>query len=344
MRPWPPVAAAGAAALSLCLLAVACSGGGTKKLIPPPPVTVARLTTAPPGSDFSSVALPVVEGKVPVKKIEISGGDATLAGVINGPEGPVAGAVVRVERLVGDAVTRLDVVSNADGSWRAPQPAASPFATVPTSEVTVPGQLPTIPAITTTFPPTSATKPTGPQGILGGRYRVRAWRSPDLALTTPQILFVEAKQNKTLGIQLSRYTGIAASAVTAPDPPVLNGVTNVTAVVTTVSVDGDGIVRAVPLPGATVSLTVGSGWLFSGGGPTSTNGQGRATFQIRCQALGPSPVELTVNSSQTFTLPVRACVAPPSTTSSIDPNGGSPTSLSIPGGSSSTTRGRPPVT
>jgi len=329
------------AAVSVCLLAVAaCSGGTGKRLIPPPPDTVAKLTTAPPGSDYSSVPLNPVEGRTPPVTVAITGGDASLSGLIIGPEGPVPGATVRLERFVGDAVGHIDVISNADGTWRAPQ--LAPPTTVPTVPPTyfvTPGQ-PTIATSPRYVPPSPVTSAVGPQGILGGRYRVRAWRSPDLALTTPQILFVEAKQNKQLGLQVSRYTGTSASAISAPDPPQLDTITNLTAVVTTVSVDADGVVRSAPLSGATLSLSVGSGWQYVGG-PAFTNGQGRATFQLRCQALGQSPVDLSVNGGQTFSLPVRACVAPSSTSTSFDPFGSSSSSSSLPGRTTTSNRFTP---
>lgn len=345
MRPRPAVAAL-ATALALCLFAVAaCTGSSSKRLIPPPPDTVALMTTAPPGTDFTDVALAPVEGKAPVEKVEVIGGESVLSGVISGPEGPVSGATIRLERFVGDAMGRIDVVSNADGTWRAPQAVASPTIPATIPPLTVPGQLPTIPP-PTAAPTTAVTvPPTGPQGILGGRYRVRAWRTPDLALTTPQILFLEGKQNRTLGMQLSRYQGTTVSSVSSPDPPVLNAPVNVTAIVTSLSVDGDGVVRSVPLPSATVTLTVAGG-LELVGGPAFTNPGGRATFQLRCLAIGQSAVELTVNGSQTFTLPVRACVAPPSTTtsSSLDPSGSTSSSVPLPGGGTSTTRAGTPTT
>ena len=344
MRGRPPVAGALVTAASLCLFAVAaCSGGSAKRFIPPPPDTVAPLTTAPPGSDFTNVVLNPVEGKPPAEKVEILGGDATLSGLVAGPDGPVGGATVRLERFVGDAVARLDVVSNADGSWRAPQPVAPPPVPTVATVAPVPGQPATVPPPTRPPPPPPPTaRRTGPQGLLGGRYRVRAWRTPDLALTTPQIVFVESKQNKQLTLQLSRYTGASVSSVVSPDPPVVDTLTSVTAVVTTLATDGDGVVRSAPLSGATVSLSVGSGWEFSGG-PSFTNGQGRASFQLRCLSVGPSPVEITVNGTQIFTLPVRACVAPPPTTS-VAPFDPSETTTTTPGGTTTTTSGRTTTT
>lgn len=336
--------AALASVLSLALLVTAaCAGSSKKRFIPPPPTTVAPVTTAPPGSDFTGVEIAPVEGRTPPETVQIIGGTATLGGVVTGPDGPVAGATVRLERFVGDASAKLDITTNPDGTWKAPQASPPPtVATIPNLPL-VPGQVP-IPPITIAPAPTVPTTVTGPQGILGGRYRVRAWRTPDLALTTPQILFLDAKQNQTLGLALSRYQGVSASSISSPDPPVVNATTSLTVVVTTLSVNGDGIVSSVPLPNAAVSITVGANWIFSGG-PSITNGQGRATFQLRCQTVGQSPVELTVNDSQTFSLPVRACVAPASTTTSslVDGGFGSTTS-STPGGVTSSTSNRTPTT
>ena len=349
MRFRPPALSAFSIALAAALLAVAaCSGARSKGFIPPPPASVAKITTAPPGSDYTGVPLDPVQGRPRAEPVEVLGGEAVLAGIVLGPDGPVGGATVRLERFVGDDIGRIDVTSNGDGTWRAPQPARPP--TVPTAPLqTVPGQLPTIPPTTRPPPPPTATRPaTGPQGLLGGRYRVRAWRSPDLALTTPQIPFVEAKQNKQLPLQLSLYTGTTVSSISSPDPPVLDAPFSLTAVVTSLSVDADGVVRSVPAAGASVALTTGSGFASSGG-PTTTNAQGRATFQLVCQAIGESQAELTVNQIETFTVPIRPCVAPAPTTTTTttlpftDPVGPS-SSSSIPRSSSTTRSTSPPRT
>lgn len=338
MRARVPASAALAIVLSLGFLTVAaCAGRSNKRFIPAPPPTVSQITTAPPGSDFSGVALAPVEGKTPSVPVQITGGPATLGGVVTGPDGPVGGATVRLERFVGDASAKLDITTNADGSWKAPQPPAPP--TIPTIATvsTFPGQI-TIPPVTTVPPTVVTTPPVGPQGILGGRYRVRAWRTPDLALTTPQILFVEAKPNQIVSLALSRYQGVLASSIISPDPPVVNAPLSLTVIVTTASVNAEGVVSAVPLPNAAVQLSVGPNLIFSSG-PSITNVQGRATFQVRCQTIGPTSADVTVNGTQTFALTVKPCAAPPSTTTSSLPDGGSSTSSSVGGGGgSSTTR------
>jgi len=356
-RPGPVLAGL----VSVALLVAACSGGSSKKLIPPPPSTIGKITAAPPGSDYTGIALDPVEGKVIPEAAEVLGGDASLTGFVTGPDGPVGGATVRLERFVGDAVGRLDIVTNADGSWKAPQvnppTTVAPVTTVPAfPDSTFPGQITTLPSTTTTTtaPPPSVTKPAaGAAGIFGGRYRIRAWRSPDLALTTPQILFIESKRDQQLPLPpLARFTGITVTSASAPDPPVFDAPLSLTAIVSTASVDADGVARAVPASNLAVSLIVGTGLeLLSG--PSVTNAQGRATFQLRCTALGQSTADVTVNSpatfgapsfsGQTYNLPLRPCVAPaPTTTTSIfDPTASSTTPL---GGATTTTGFTPPTT
>ncbi len=86
----------------------------------PVPVTnpqASTTTTAPP--DFSGVALAPVEGTTTTSEVVIGPGSTSLAGRVEGPDGPVAGATVRLERLVGDAVATLEVTTEDDGTWRA---------------------------------------------------------------------------------------------------------------------------------------------------------------------------------------------------------------------------------
>src|SRR5207248_2824996 len=103
------------------------------------------------------------------------------------------------ERLVGDGVGSADIISQADGTWAAPN-------------------------------------------VLGGRYRVRAWRAPDLALTTPQLLFVGSTETKALSLRVDRYTGTGVQAAIAPSPPVVGEPANLVVSVTTRSVDDKGVV------------------------------------------------------------------------------------------------------
>ncbi|MEO7836422.1 MAG: carboxypeptidase-like regulatory domain-containing protein [Acidimicrobiales bacterium] len=93
--------------------------GATVEPLPPPPSTAAPAsTTVPP--DFSAVALPRARGASTTTTIALGPGKATLKGTVSAPEGPVTGALVRVERLLNDKVATMDVATQADGTWTLP--------------------------------------------------------------------------------------------------------------------------------------------------------------------------------------------------------------------------------
>jgi hypothetical protein len=77
---------------------------------PPPP------STEP--ADLTSISIPGVAGTTTTAPVRATG-TAHLAGLVKGPDGPVPGAVVRIEHLVGDTVT-TDVTAGPDGRYDAP--------------------------------------------------------------------------------------------------------------------------------------------------------------------------------------------------------------------------------
>lgn len=100
--------------LAFVVLAGACSSGGVDRL-PSPPTTRPRSPTTTV-ADLTGVMLREVPGRT-TTTVAITGGRATINGVVNGPDGVVPGAVVRAERLVGDAVGSVDVATAADGTF-----------------------------------------------------------------------------------------------------------------------------------------------------------------------------------------------------------------------------------
>jgi len=84
--------------------------------LPPPSSTS---STVPPETtttvDLSRVALPPVRGETTTTLQET--GRAVLRGVVVGPDGNVPQAIVRIERLVGDAVQVRDVRAGDDGTF-----------------------------------------------------------------------------------------------------------------------------------------------------------------------------------------------------------------------------------
>ncbi len=88
----------------------ACSGDDDAGPSPTPQPTTSTSTV-----DLSGVALPGVAGETTTTVDET--GTARLVGTVRGPEGPLAGAVVRVDRLVAGREIRRDVRTAPDGRW-----------------------------------------------------------------------------------------------------------------------------------------------------------------------------------------------------------------------------------
>ena len=74
---------------------------------------------APPAAGGALPALPSVDGTT-TSAVPPNVGRARLSGTVTGPAGPVPGAVVRLERVVGGTTQTLDVLTGADGRYDAP--------------------------------------------------------------------------------------------------------------------------------------------------------------------------------------------------------------------------------
>ncbi len=112
---WLPLV--GAFVVVAAVVAIVLDDGPQGRLLPPPTgVTSADpvATTAVP--DFSQVVLAPVPGETTTTG-PIPSGNTTLRGTVEGPEGGVAGGVVRADRLVGASVQRFDVGTDASGGW-----------------------------------------------------------------------------------------------------------------------------------------------------------------------------------------------------------------------------------
>lgn len=119
-----------AAVMVACVAVLgACSEGNrgddaTPSSLSVPPTSEPLVTpmTAPPGftvADTRGARLLPVNGIAgpALAPVPVYGGTATVAGTVTGPDGPVAGATVRVERFVGDRSGSVTVSAGADGRF-----------------------------------------------------------------------------------------------------------------------------------------------------------------------------------------------------------------------------------
>lgn len=280
-------------AVATAMIATGCTPKSVEPL-PPAPKPRGAATSTTEVTDFGAIDLgPPAPGRT-TTTVKIGPGKATVKGTVSGPDGPVAGAVVRAERLVGDATATIDIVTGEDGSFTVPK-------------------------------------------VFGGRYRVRTWKAnpENLALVQPVVFFLEGSETKTIELAVSRFQGVAASAAIAPDPPVLNSAANLVVQVVDQAVDGDGIVRANPLPGVRVELFGSGDWRIASSAVTTADSAGNARWLLECRRAGDQPLSVVVGETSTFNLNLPGCVVPPPAEDDEDP--GSPTTTTSRTGTSSTT-------
>lgn len=239
----------------------ACTSGDPFEALPVPNRPPASTTSSEPPPDFRGVALAPVEGATTTSEVVVGPGPSRLAGRVDGPDGPVEGAVVHLERLVDDAGASLDVTTGPDGTWQVPD-------------------------------------------VLGGRYRIRAWRTPDLAMLEPQILFLEAGRTADIALGVERFQASVVDTAIAPDPPSVGSATNVLVRLSSQIVDDDGMVRASPRPSVVVTLGVGAGWVASSPVQAATDAAGAATFTLVCRSPGVQPLMVTVPATTSATTPM----------------------------------------
>lgn len=159
------------------------------------------------------------------------------------------------------------------------------------------------------------------KGILGGRYRVRAWRVPNLTMTQADVLFLADGDTRTLDLALEAFGGTDVRSDIAPNPPEVGRQADLAVTLTTPVVEGDGTVHYQPDAAESVALVGTGSWSVSSPNPASTDGSGDASWVVTCQAPGDQPLAVQLQSGRQIDLKVPACVNPPpaTTTTSTTP-------------------------
>ena len=250
------------------LVAAGCSGSDPEAAAPPS--TVEETTTVAP-STTSSTVRPTTSTTGPPRTttttiVTMGPGDASIGGTVFGPAGPVDGATVRVERLVGRAVATADVTTSGGGAWHL-------------------------------------------GSILGGSYRVRAFKSPELAQSQVEAFFLAANERKTIDFRLVSAGGERITAAVNPNPPRVDQQATVTIQVGVGTVDDQGRPSLTPRPGVAVAMSSGAGIVLESSPQAVTDGTGSAAWLIRCTAVGADTLPLTVGTGVT-NVKIPACAAP----------------------------------
>lgn len=96
-----------------------CSTASVPLLHPPPGVTLPEAAATSTPEDLTGVQLAGVDGTTTVPPVQ-SAGTTHISGSVNGPQGPVPGATVRVEHLVEGQPPPMDLLTAPDGRWDLP--------------------------------------------------------------------------------------------------------------------------------------------------------------------------------------------------------------------------------
>jgi hypothetical protein len=254
-------------AVVVALGAVSCGGSGDK---PPPttvPPTIVTTTVAPASTLPPVTAPPGVPRTATTLNTEMGPGAAILSGMVIGPEGPVPGATVRIERFVGDKVATQTVQTSA-GAWSLPS-------------------------------------------ILGGSYRVEAFRPPDLAQPAPDVFFLGGAENKQLNTTLVRYGSTGVTATIDPNPPLVGLPATLTVRYGGGTVDpATGRVIPSGRAGVQVQIVTGPNFSVESAPVAITDGSGEVSWIVRCLQPGPVPVNL-VTGATASTVSLPPCTIPP---------------------------------
>lgn len=128
----------------------------------------------------------------------------------------------------------------------------------------------------------------GVEGVNGGRYRLRAWKAPDLAQLTPAVVFVSVGESPPVDLPVLRYPGDGnVVAQVSPEQPMLGQPAIVVVSVSNGGVDTEGILRAQVRQAVPVGLGVSANVAIISSPVAVTDGNGNAGFQIVCNQPGP---------------------------------------------------------
>jgi hypothetical protein len=236
--------------------------------------------------DIASTPLPVVVATT-LPAPAVLGGTAVVTGAVIGPDGNgVAGATVRLERLVGDATATLDVTTSASGTFLVDR-------------------------------------------LLGGRYRVRAWRAPNLTQEGSEVAFVADGDRRSLTLGLAAPSRLDLTATASPSPLAVGQTTTLVVRALVDVVAADGRIDKVGRPGLPITA-VGTGPFSGQTGQGTSDAAGSVVFTFRCAQAGPATVTVG-NAAARQTVTVDCLVAATTTTGPATP-GPAPTTSPTPAG------------
>ena len=232
------------------------------------PVTTVPTTTSTTSTTVRPTTTTTLRATTTViTLLQMGPGDASIGGTVLGPAGPVDGATVHIERVVGKLTASTELTTAGGGSWNMP-------------------------------------------ALLGGSYRVRAFKAPDLGQSPVETFFLAANERKIVDLRLPAVGGDRVAATVNPNPPRVGQPASVTIQIGVGRVDAQGKSSITPRPGVVMGLVGGPGIVVESAPQVAADANGSAAWAIRCSAEGASTVTLSVGNGVT-TVKLPACIAGP---------------------------------
>ena len=175
--------------------------------------------------------------------------------------------------------------------------------------------------------------------VYGGRWRVRAWKTPELATFEDNAFFLGFTENRQLDLKVKAAGDYVVTSNMAPSPPFIGEPVEVAVLVLSQTVDDNGVIHRSGVGGAAVTLNVTGKWSLAGDATEATDYTGRAAWTLTCTEEGSQPISAIVGGRE-WPLTIPACQDPASTsttTSTTLPPGASTTSTTKPKAKTSTT-------
>lgn len=205
--------------------------------------------------------------------VPMAGGTSRLSGVVLGPDGPVPGASVEIQRHTTDGVAARSLTADENGEWRT-------------------------------------------TGLLGGRYRVRAWLPGVLAMGSSEVTFLADDDSREFEFLLWGIDPSPGLEVVTNEEVYLGVPATIAVVFTRPVIDDRGVVVTTPIPGQAVIVSASQNMTVLSEPSGVTDADGVARFVIVCNALVEDGI---INSGVLIaradelvkTFPLPGCVLPP---------------------------------
>lgn len=144
--------------------------------------------------------------------------------------------------------------------------------------------------------------------VHGGRYRIRAWHTPDLGMAASVVSFIAADAEVDLTLTVDRYAGADVTGDIDDAAPLVGTTATVTALATRQQVDGEGIIATAPASGRDALVTAVGPWALTGSSTAVIDDAGRVSWTFTCEAEGS--VSARIEALGTETTVSATCVAP----------------------------------